>query len=184
MITCKIVIEIHFFFFFQAEDGIRDLYVTGVQTCALPILIWLPARRTVLLRALRNALVHFLSPPVLAGRSENYLRLGRFRRCLCSVEKETPSWTNSQAVACAATSGSSRLVHHTGSGFATVSIAASIMAPCSLLPRFFPRRLSPSKASRATMPAGFSVHDAARRSSHAAPTKSKCILGHSMPPTS
>src|SRR5699024_11623399 len=24
-------------FFFQAEDGIRDRYVTGVQTCALPI---------------------------------------------------------------------------------------------------------------------------------------------------
>src|SRR3989475_5961868 len=29
---------IFFFFFFQAEDGIRDLTVTGVQTCALPIL--------------------------------------------------------------------------------------------------------------------------------------------------
>src|ERR1039457_497511 len=28
-----------FFFFFQAEDGIRDYKVTGVQTCALPILI-------------------------------------------------------------------------------------------------------------------------------------------------
>src|SRR5206468_8165724 len=26
-----------FIFFFQAEDGIRDLIVTGVQTCALPI---------------------------------------------------------------------------------------------------------------------------------------------------
>src|SRR3989442_8179619 len=26
-----------FFFFFQAEDGIRDADVTGVQTCALPI---------------------------------------------------------------------------------------------------------------------------------------------------
>src|SRR5688572_31012899 len=26
-----------FCFFFQAEDGIRDLTVTGVQTCALPI---------------------------------------------------------------------------------------------------------------------------------------------------
>src|SRR5262249_61008171 len=26
-----------FFFFFQAEDGIRDWSVTGVQTCALPI---------------------------------------------------------------------------------------------------------------------------------------------------
>src|SRR5690606_41194200 len=26
-------------FFFQAEDGIRDFHVTGVQTCALPILL-------------------------------------------------------------------------------------------------------------------------------------------------
>src|SRR3989449_883001 len=32
-ITCFII----FFFFFQAEDGIRDVAVTGVQTCALPI---------------------------------------------------------------------------------------------------------------------------------------------------
>src|SRR5256885_69498 len=31
-----------FFFFFQAEDGIRDYKVTGVQTCALPI--WEGAR--------------------------------------------------------------------------------------------------------------------------------------------
>src|SRR6267378_5503809 len=38
------VYYLFFFFFFQAEDGIRDLYVTGVQTCALPI--WPdPARR-------------------------------------------------------------------------------------------------------------------------------------------
>src|SRR5256886_8153005 len=29
--------HIIFIFFFQAEDGIRDLTVTGVQTCALPI---------------------------------------------------------------------------------------------------------------------------------------------------
>src|SRR5256885_3598157 len=28
----------YLFFFFQAEDGIRDYKVTGVQTCALPIL--------------------------------------------------------------------------------------------------------------------------------------------------
>src|SRR2546426_7914657 len=28
---------VFFFFFFQAEDGIRDYKVTGVQTCALPI---------------------------------------------------------------------------------------------------------------------------------------------------
>src|SRR2546430_3943522 len=35
------------FFFFQAEDGIRDLTVTGVQTCALPIWSDRFARRTV-----------------------------------------------------------------------------------------------------------------------------------------
>src|SRR5690606_41014960 len=29
--------SLSFFFFFQAEDGIRDFHVTGVQTCALPI---------------------------------------------------------------------------------------------------------------------------------------------------
>src|SRR2546429_6596278 len=42
-----------FFFFFQAEDGIRDVAVTGVQTCALPIFegdgtgrdIWKASRR-------------------------------------------------------------------------------------------------------------------------------------------
>src|SRR5690349_15713730 len=47
----------HFFFFFQAEDGIRDLYVTGVQTCALPI-----CRRTsggaISARARRSAAAH------------------------------------------------------------------------------------------------------------------------------
>src|SRR5438876_2033286 len=30
-------LRFHLFFFFQAEDGIRDGRVTGVQTCALPI---------------------------------------------------------------------------------------------------------------------------------------------------
>src|SRR5216683_2797854 len=48
------------FFFFQAEDGIRDLIVTGVQTCALPIcaarggLLPPPARRQ------RRACLHLL----------------------------------------------------------------------------------------------------------------------------
>src|SRR2546430_6514574 len=32
------VTRMFYIFFFQAEDGIRDLTVTGVQTCALPIL--------------------------------------------------------------------------------------------------------------------------------------------------
>src|SRR5215216_1465403 len=38
-----------FFFFFQAEDGIRDDLVTGVQTCALPISKPLPADAVALL---------------------------------------------------------------------------------------------------------------------------------------
>src|SRR2546430_7581360 len=43
MFVYKLIISVSldasciFFFFFQAEDGIRDLTVTGVQTCALPI---------------------------------------------------------------------------------------------------------------------------------------------------
>src|SRR2546429_9989762 len=32
-------------FFFQGEDGIRDVAVTGVQTCALPISFWTRAAR-------------------------------------------------------------------------------------------------------------------------------------------
>src|SRR5699024_11386169 len=39
MFTCLPILYIFIcFFFFQAEDGIRDRNVTGVQTCALPIL--------------------------------------------------------------------------------------------------------------------------------------------------
>src|SRR5437762_8230825 len=38
---------IQFFFFFQAEDGIRDTSVTGVQTCALPISLDAGAPKTV-----------------------------------------------------------------------------------------------------------------------------------------
>src|SRR2546430_2119705 len=35
--ACNRNVHFFYFFFFQAEDGIRDLTVTGVQTCALPI---------------------------------------------------------------------------------------------------------------------------------------------------
>src|SRR2546427_314409 len=66
----------HVFFFFQAEDGIRDLTVTGVQTCALPILVNTPpilaATRAVVLRGMeqlrktakvRQELLHYLDSP-------------------------------------------------------------------------------------------------------------------------
>ena len=39
VIVCIIVYIYIYIFFFQAEDGIRDTSVTGVQTCALPIYV-------------------------------------------------------------------------------------------------------------------------------------------------
>src|SRR5437870_7574116 len=42
-------------FFFQAEDGIRDGHVTGVQTCALPILLTRRSARTTVLITRRAA---------------------------------------------------------------------------------------------------------------------------------
>src|SRR2546430_15091524 len=50
----NVCVQVCLFFFFQAEDGIRDLTVTGVQTCALPICLCggdaLQARRLPALR--------------------------------------------------------------------------------------------------------------------------------------
>src|SRR6266496_6298551 len=55
-----------FFFFFHAEDGIRDLYVTGVQTCALPICRRRAARTAAPARAL-----------VARGRGPSSSQIGR-----------------------------------------------------------------------------------------------------------
>src|SRR5438874_4772223 len=66
------------FFFFQAEDGIRDLYVTGVQTCALPIwlgwpyVFWTMGALGILLTPLWFKLVH--SPKEHPRVSETELR--------------------------------------------------------------------------------------------------------------
>src|SRR3989440_2099442 len=53
------------FFFFQAEDGIRDLIVTGVQTCALPIFT---RSRLVALGWWWRRLVFGPEQPLLGGR--------------------------------------------------------------------------------------------------------------------
>src|SRR2546425_8986533 len=52
-----------FFFFFQAEDGIRDKLVTGVQTCALPISLARAPGSPAWLQGLRT-----LWSPLLASR--------------------------------------------------------------------------------------------------------------------
>src|SRR3712207_1258322 len=54
------------FFFFQAEDGIRDIGVTGVQTCALPILGY---RTVIRPEGYRRALLQMIRP-FPAGRFE------------------------------------------------------------------------------------------------------------------
>src|SRR5690606_33703218 len=41
-VCCHLLSFLFCFFFFQAEDGIRDFHVTGVQTCALPISVQPP----------------------------------------------------------------------------------------------------------------------------------------------
>src|SRR6266436_7215597 len=57
-----------FFFFFQAEDGIRDVAVTGVQTCALPIYSFRPKLESELSGALgRQVKVGNLSLSLLSG---------------------------------------------------------------------------------------------------------------------
>src|SRR5690606_41113238 len=44
-----------FYFFFQAEHGIRDFLVTGVQTCALPISEEVPYHQKRIIRLCNNA---------------------------------------------------------------------------------------------------------------------------------
>src|SRR3989475_6951958 len=56
-----------FFFFFQAEDGIRDLTVTGVQTCALPICLVEPVQ--VAKYADKHLLHEVFSPLAIADRA-------------------------------------------------------------------------------------------------------------------
>src|SRR2546425_11544613 len=60
-----------FFFFFQAEDGIRDKLVTGVQTCALPILEPLAER-------LAEKLADFVEGPGFEAAVEKYVTLERW----------------------------------------------------------------------------------------------------------
>src|SRR2546430_9018252 len=56
------------FFFFQAEDGIRDLTVTGVQTCALPISLGSMSDPRDVARAIVR-LVENPKPDTLVGKS-------------------------------------------------------------------------------------------------------------------
>src|SRR5437660_9248360 len=69
-----------FFFFFQAEDGIRDGHVTGVQTCALPISR--PSSRFFS----SSSLPVF---PVASSRAMSTIRSSRLGRNSCRDRKST-----------------------------------------------------------------------------------------------
>src|SRR5260370_22133913 len=65
------------FFFFQAEDGIRDSSVTGVQTCALPIYRW---RRQQLAPEIRDEVMPkniLMIGPTGVGKTEIARRLAK-----------------------------------------------------------------------------------------------------------
>src|SRR5256885_7009225 len=66
------------FFFFQAEDGIRDYKVTGVQTCALPIL-FLSRRSSAFLLGLRCVGEGFRRRPMPCVSSAPIFEAGRSR---------------------------------------------------------------------------------------------------------
>src|SRR5690349_22571272 len=72
-------------FFYQAEDGIRDLYVTGVQTCALPILCFPPRLRT--RRLLAASIISTISNTIKPWRSSRRLHRSEERRVGKSVER-------------------------------------------------------------------------------------------------
>src|SRR5690606_40388131 len=88
------------FFFFQAEDGIRDFHVTGVQTCALPILFSLAAIERMGLKVDYEHLPMMISAPAqgvvaICGRADDLETKELFRDvdhretriCVRSVER-------------------------------------------------------------------------------------------------
>src|SRR5215213_10564865 len=79
------------FFFFQAEDGIRDWSVTGVQTCALPICSGARARSLTSALALRRRHARSSTTPSSVA-TENPPS-----RHTCGIEssiQEPPRWTS------------------------------------------------------------------------------------------
>src|SRR5438445_5527595 len=100
---CVVVMSLVSIFFFQAEDGIRDIGVTGVQTCALPILFINTASVAALDRVIKarrsdnvvhgfrgSALVHRLDGD-LRDRSEER-RVGKECRYRCSSSDAREKW--------------------------------------------------------------------------------------------
>ena len=77
----SLVCDVLFFFFFQAEDGIRDDLVTGVQTCALPISQRKPG-------SIKSGALPQQEMGSIKSRGAAAMRIGKYKkRGRCSNEK-------------------------------------------------------------------------------------------------
>src|SRR5207248_776897 len=89
-------LDLNFFvFFFQAEDGIRDRTVTGVQTCALPICIASAAARRAGLAATAYRVVHAEGdglPSLVVDRSGPYAVAQLLSAGLEQVRDDVLAW--------------------------------------------------------------------------------------------
>src|SRR5215467_7975606 len=64
------------YFLFQAEDGIRDYKVTGVQTCALPISPTVPLARHLFAAPTRHYKTGIVYLAWLAGHQDHFVMVG------------------------------------------------------------------------------------------------------------
>src|SRR5256885_2540068 len=103
-------------FFFQAEDGIRDYKVTGVQTCALPILVEMPSRAAA------------FSTAVLSDSG---------RRRLIRAESSSPA---------VAPAGSPAESTNTSSGSRSGEHTSELQSPCNLVCRLLLGKKKTKKA--------------------------------------
>src|SRR2546422_6620568 len=88
----------YFFFFFQAEDGIRDVAVTGVQTCALPISTGArPGRKSTSSSTASTLAASRPSPTAKSAPSRRATMRARGRRTVVMNSRSRPAATSSRS---------------------------------------------------------------------------------------
>src|SRR5256885_9126827 len=129
-----------FFFFFQAEDGIRDYKVTGVQTCALPISDTLkydctcqvyqtPSKACSSTGTARSSTPTRPTPPLISPCFAKWASRGVLRTLRVTIPQ-----TGTASIAppnCRALAGTTPTVSGAGTTPSTVRVFWQVCAPCS-----------------------------------------------------